>query len=474
MGVSFPNGLKKALRDACSLAKEAIAQEKGILVVTHNDADGLSSGGILHKAFLREGYQVHTRSVKQLDRDVLKEISKSKAELVIFSDLGAGVLDDISELFNCDIIILDHHQPVECEHELIHVNPHNVGIDGSREISSSGVAYLFAKEMNKKNQDLAGIAIVGAIGDMQDSTGELIGLNKIIQKDGEEAKVLRVEKDLRLYGRQTRPLFKAIEYTTEPFIPGLSGSESASLQFLSDLDIPIKKNDEFTKLADLSEEEKKRLTTALILRMIEHRIPPKIAESIVGDVFTLIKEDKRTPLRDAKEYATLLNGCGKYEKNGLGIAVVLGDRDQAYKEALEMLKDHKSYICSCYRWVSENMSKIKDEEVVYSFHAKDEINDSVLGAVISMVLNSRTLEEIKPIIAFAYDKNGKVKVSARATRELVERGVNLGKAMHFASEKVGGEGGGHNIAAGASIAIGDEEKFLRYAKEEIRRQLNAE
>jgi len=472
--MGIPHELKKALRDACSIAKEAITQEKRILVVTHNDADGLSAGGIIHKAFLREGYQVHTRSVKQLDRDVLKEISKSKAGLVIFSDLGAGVLDDIQELFNCDIIILDHHQPVECEHELIHVNPHNVGIDGSREISSSGVAYLFAKEMNRENQELAGIAIVGAIGDMQDSTGELIGLNKIIQKDGEEAKVLRVEKDLRLYGRQTRPLFKAIEYTTEPFIPGLSGSESASLQFLSDLDIPIKKNDEFTKLADLSEEEKKRLTTALILRMIEHRIPPKIAESIVGDVFTLIKEDKRTPLRDAKEYATLLNACGKYEKNGLGIAVVLGDRDQAYKEALEMLKDHKSYICSCYRWVSENMSKIKDEEVVYSFHAKDEINDSVLGAVISMVLNSRTLEEIKPIIAFAYDKNGKVKVSARATRELVEQGVNLGKAMHFASEKVGGEGGGHNIAAGASITIGDEEEFLKYAKEEIRRQLNAE
>jgi len=152
--MGIPHELKKSLHDASSLAKETIAQEKRILVVTHNDADGLSAGGIIHKAFLREGYRVHTRSVKQLDRDVLKEISKSKAGLVIFSDLGAGVLDDIQELFNCDIIILDHHQLVECEHELIHVNPHNVGIDGSREISGSGIAYLFAKEMNKKTKTL--------------------------------------------------------------------------------------------------------------------------------------------------------------------------------------------------------------------------------------------------------------------------------------------------------------------------------
>jgi len=470
--MGIPPELRDALREACSLAKEAITQEKSILIVTHNDADGLSAGGILHTTFLREEYKAHTRSVKQLDKDVLKEISKEKFEIVIFSDLGAGVLDDINEFFKCKVIVLDHHQPLDGEYDIIHVNPHYSGIDGSREISGSGITYLFAKNINKKNQDLAGIAVVGAIGDMQDATGELLSLNKIIQKDVEEAGVLRVEKDLRLYGRQTRPLFKAIEYTTEPFIPGLSGSESASLQFLSDLNIPVKKNDEFTKLADLEEEEKKRLTTALILKMIEYKIPPKKAESIVGDVFTLIKEDKRTPLRDAKEFATLLNGCGKYEKNGLGIAVVLGDRDKAYKEALEMLKGHKNYICSCYRWISSNMDRIRDDEIVYSFHAKDEVNDSVLGAVISMVLNSRTLESIKPIIAFAYDKNGKVKVSARATRELVEQGINLGKAMHYASEKVGGEGGGHTIAAGASIAIGEEEKFLKYAKEEIGRQLN--
>ena len=466
------------LREAASLVKEAISEEKSILILTHNDADGLSGGGIVHRAILRENFRAHTRSLKQIDTDILKKIKKEdNFDVIIFVDMGSGTFTEISEFFEGKmVIILDHHQPKEGKETdwVIHVNPHFYGIDGSREISGSGVAYLFVRELDKRNADLADLAIVGAVGDMQDATGELIGINKLIQKEGERLGILRVEKDLRLYGRQTRPLFKAIEYTTEPFIPGLSGSESASLQFLNDLDIPIKKDDEFTRLADLTEEERRRLTTALILRMIEHKVPPKVAESIVGDVFTLLREDEKTPLRDAREYATLLNGCGKHEKSGIGIAVVLGDRKEMYNNALHMLKEHKSYICSCYRWISNNLDRIRDEGEFYTFHAKDEINENVLGTVVSMVLNSRALEPLKPIIAFAFDKDGKVKVSARATRELVDKGINLGKVMLVASQKVKGEGGGHNIAAGASIEKGTEENFIFYAKKELKKQLENE
>jgi len=89
-----------------------------------------------------------------------------------------------------------------------------------------------------------------------------------------------------------------------------------------------------------------------------------------------------------------------------------------------------------------------------------------------MVLNSRVLNPIKPIIAFSLTTEGDVKISSRGTKELIDMGLNLGKAMQFASEKVGGEGGGHNIAAGAKIGEGNEEGFLKYAKIEIRRQLS--
>lgn len=465
------------LKEAAGIFKELLSGEVVPRVVTHNDADGLSAGGVIHSAMLRAGLPVHTRSLKQLDAVTIGEITKEKPPLVIFVDLGSGQLEEIREklLDKTRVFVLDHHQPKEVIHDnLVHVNPHIHGVDGAREVSGSGMGYLFARELNKENLDLAGLAIVGAVGDIQDADGELKGPNKEILRDGIESGVIKVEKDLRLYGRQTRPLYKALEYTTEPFIPGLSGSESACVQFLSDLDIPLKKNDGFTMLADLDKDERQRLTTALILKMIENRVPPKFAESIVGEVYTLLKEEKRTPLRDAKEYATLLNGCGKHERYGIGLAITLGERSKLYTQALEMLKEHKGYLSECYAWISVNQDRILDGEVLYSFHAKDEIDENVLGTVAGMVLNSRSLNPIKPIIAFAFTKDGEVKVSSRGTRELIEKGLNLGKAMLYASEKVGGEGGGHDIAAGAKIGKGKEEEFLESAKEEIRRQLQNE
>ena len=56
--------------------------------------------------------------------------------------------------------------------------------------------------------------------------------------------------------------------------------------------------------------------------------------------------------------------------------------------------------------------------------------------------------------------NDLVKVSARGTRKLVDRGLDLAVAMREAAQAAGGQGGGHNIASGAGIPVGSEEGFL--------------
>lgn len=461
-------------KEASALLMEHLQNGEVPKVITHNDADGITAGAIAHRSILREGYPAQTRVVKQLNEDIIAELAKEDARLVIFTDMGSGQLPEIKKhlLDKSFVIVIDHHEPEELEHEnLAHLNPHFHGIDGAREVSGSGMSYLFFKAINKKNADLSSLAVVGALGDIQDAAGKLIGPNSEILKNGTKAGVLKAEKDLRLFGRQTRPLYKALEYTTEPFIPGLSGSESSCIQFLKDLDIPVKKGGDFIMLADLDPDERQRLVTALILKMIEHQIPPKVAEGIVGEVYTLIKEEKRTPLRDAREFATILNACGKNKNQSIGLAICLGERGEMYRRALNLLKEHKTYLSSCYGWISENVDKIKEKDALYHFHAGDEVNENVLGTVASMVLNSRILKSVKPVIAFAHTEDGDIKVSSRGNKELIERGLNLGKAMSYASEKIDGKGGGHDIAAGAKIKIGEEEEFLQYVEEKIKEQM---
>ncbi len=74
-----------------------------------------------------------------------------------------------------------------------------------------------------------------------------------------------------------------------------------------------------------------------------------------------------------------------------------------------------------------------------------------------------------PLLAFARAEDG-VKVSARSPRHLVRRGLNLAEIMKRAAASVGGEGGGHNVAAGATIPEGSEDEFLQIVDRMVKEQ----
>ena len=74
------------------------------------------------------------------------------------------------------------------------------------------------------------------------------------------------------------------------------------------------------------------------------------------------------------------------------------------------------------------------------------------------------------IPAFAMADDG-VKVSARADKSLGERGLDLSRIMSEASEKVGGYGGGHNVAAGATIPPSKKEEFLDIVEDIVSSQI---
>ncbi len=88
-----------------------------------------------------------------------------------------------------------------------------------------------------------------------------------------------------------------------------------------------------------------------------------------------------------------------------------------------------------------------------------------------MLLNTEDVDKELPLIGFAHTENGEVKVSARATQNLVDRGLDLATALTHAAKEFNGIGGGHNIAAGATIPKGKEEEFLQAVEREIKLQL---
>lgn len=450
--------------EAAKLISECVKESGFIHVVSHLDADGLAAGGVLGKALWRLGANFRVRIQQWVDEKIVADIAADKPELTILADLGSGYLDVLSEhLSNHKIIVLDHHQPIGSATNNIHqVNPHLHGIDGSKDVSGAGVAYFVARAIDDANRDLADIAVVGALGDLQDKYEQraLGGLNEKIIADGLSSGCLKVEKDLMLFGRETRPIHKALAYTTSPFLPGISGEEDKSLAFLASLGIKLKDKDKWRVLRDLSEDEKQRLCSELSDHLISKGFPSDVL-NLVGFVYTLLHEEPWTPLRDAREFSVLLNGTGRMEKAGLGVAICMGDRGSALEEAEAVLKEYRRTITKYLSWLTEEPGRIDELENIYVVRGGDFINEKIIGTLSSILSTSMPKPE-KPIIAYAtVPEEDIVKISARTLITLTRKGLDLGEIMRVAAEKFDGKGGGHNIAAGAQVPIESVDAFVK-------------
>ena len=470
-------GFLNSAEQAAKTIVETVKQDGLIQVFSHLDADGVAAAGIIGKALFRLDARFRIRITQWIEDKIVSEVLSDKPKLVIFTDLGSGYIDLLNQkLSDFKIAILDHHQVVGEESDnFVHVNPHLHGIDGARDISGSGVAYFVAKALDRVNVDLAPVAIVGALGDLQDKYDQrmLKGMNEKIVEDATGAGFLTVEKDLIFFGRETRPILKALASTTSPFIPGISGEEEKSLAFLKSLGIEPRNGDKWRALRDLSEDEKKRLCSKLADHLVSIGLHYEV-NNLIGHVYTLSREEPWTPLRDAREFAVLLNGTGRMDKAGLGVAVCMGDRGPALEEANKVLEDYRRSINKYLGWVMEKPERMKEFQNIYVVYGEDFINDKMVGAVSSILTSSLPNPE-KPLIAYAnLQEEGIAKISARTMDIVINKGVNLGEIMQIAAERFQGKGGGHNIAAGAQVPVERIDDFVKLVDELVGKRLKGE
>ncbi|MEM4268295.1 MAG: DHH family phosphoesterase [Candidatus Woesearchaeota archaeon] len=429
---------------------------KSIKIVSHLDADGICACAILTKALSNENRHFSISILPQLDRRIIMSLAEDTAGLIIFSDFGSGQIDAIKKfLSGKKIIILDHHQPQNetIPENFVHVNPHLFGIDGSKEISGAGVSYLFAKALNKKNRELAHLAIIGAIGDNQENYG-FIGINSRLLELAERCGKISVQNGLRLFGANTRPIHKLLEYCFTPYIPGVTGTETGAIAFLKSLGINPKKGSKWKMLEDLTKEEQRRLLEGLILRRMNEETP----EAVYGPIYTICEETGM--LRDAKEFSTVLNACGRLDKASLGIGICLGD-NTSKERVFSVVHEYKRQIMEALKWYEEQSENIVSGEGFIIINAKNELLPTMVGTLASIISRSVNIPAGTYILSMARTEDFMVKVSLRIAGKA---NADLNKTLGFLVERVGGQAGGHKSAAGALIPQNKEQLFVEIAK----------
>lgn len=440
----------------------AIPKNEPIRVVGHLDADGICSSAITIHALVRLGRKYSLSILPTLTDESLKLLKDESERLFVFVDLGSGNIDSIGRILdNKKIFILDHHHPQSdvFYYNITHVNPHLFDIDGSNEVSGSGVAFLFMREL-VNNNDMSRIAIVGAIGDIQENNG-FLRINKEILDIAASNKLIEIRRGLRFFGVQTRPLYKILQYSSDIAIPGVTGSESGSINFLLGLGINPKNNKGWRKIADLSEDEKKTLIAGIIMK----RSKDSGSQDIFSNNYLLVGEVEDSPFRDAKEFATLLNSCGRLGKASIGIGACLNDK-RMKDMAVQNLNDYRKEIVNALNWYKDNADseKIFKGKNYIIINAQDEVLPTIIGTLGSILSKSADIPKNQFIMSLARNDDETTKISLRISGN--PDNVNLKDIISMVIERINhGSAGGHVFASGAVISTDYEDIFIKTAIE---------
>lgn len=453
-------------------AKEMIENSKDIKVYSHIDCDGICSGAILSTILDRQNKE---HEIEFVNLDVLDNIDLDH-ELTIFSDLGSGQNIDGKAKENQKIIVLDHHPPLrdinygeDKNYSFLEINPMHHGIDGSYYVCGGGLCYFLAKEF--EYNDLSWIGLLSAIGDMQNTkSGHFEGLNEIIQQDAIDGGYLKLTKnDINIYGRNTRPLFVALSYFSDVKLP-ITNNTNETMAVLEELGIDEKHNRK--TLNELTMEEKGKIynyLTGMISKVVPGRYVKYIPQLIIGDSYTFLKEDPASFLRDASEFSTAMNACGRNHEEKIAMEVLKGDRFVALDELEAVSLNHRRNLAQAISKVAEgDETNIIEIENLQYFDG-DGIKPEIVGTITGMILGYCNWK--KPIIGFTQTDSEGLKISLRCSRLLSYDGIHFGNIIRQVAGKVGGTGGGHAMACGAYIPLEKKSEFIQLFNEELNGKL---
>jgi RecJ-like exonuclease len=457
--------LAEALKPFCEKLRLVIENGSEIAVITHIDADGITSGSIIATALARLGARYSIRAVSDMNPGIIERMRIEDRSFYVITDLGGGWASDLRKALDDRWAIIDHHQIPEQEiltdDDGQILNAWKYGIDGGREVPAGGMAYMIASALDKKNRDLSCVAVVSAVADRQDQGDKrsLTGLNSEILKTAQSLGLISVQLDIMLTGRETRPLHEALAYTSFPYMDGLTWNREGCHALLKNAGIKLKEDGRWRVLAEFSQEEKGAILDAIAKFVATStRAATHVIDDLIGYVYTLSGEDKRSQLRDAREFSTMLNACGRIGKAGVGIAICMGDRNDMLSAGEEIVSTYRATLRNYISTIFADKWRLVDDGRNVFVNGDGLVAEDMLGAVSSLLSGSPSLGG-RLLFVRTLTNDGTYKFSSRKALGSTSQ-ANLGLIMRYCAEAFKGAGGGHSAAAGCRIPSSALEDFV--------------
>jgi len=431
-----------------SHAADIVRGHDFIQVYSHYDADGVSAASIIAQTLLREGKEFRVTLFTTLNDYNMDLIRATKAECIIITDLGASYIDQLDAMKN-DIVVLDHHTIIAEAQRVCYANPHLYGIDGMTSGCGATMALLFSVTMRESNWDLVQVAMAGIAGDRQHING-LSGLNTYLLAEGKKRGFIEeMPGSLIPAGKLDTGLF----LSTDPYIRGVSGDEAGVAKLLDDAGIDLSKS-----YMELTEEEKRKLSSLIAIKLTQQGMLEQSMNEIARTRYYLTGFKM-----DAEYLSSVLNSCGRSGFGGMGVSAGMGDMKAIEMGAELMHTSDKDVVANMVELDKKGLNQRKH------FQWFDSTDSGFTGMLCGISMQCIGNPD-KPTIGMNQSKDP-VNISSRGMWVQLDRGINLAVAMREACASVGGEGGGHKIAAGGSIPADMVEQFLEKLDSILEEQL---
>jgi single-stranded-DNA-specific exonuclease len=465
----------QALKHFCEKLRKVVEEGNEVAIISHLDADGIASASIMAMALRRMGARYSVRTVSGMNESVLETMKADGRDFYMITDLGGGWISALRKTIGDKWQIIDHHQVTKVESSKEEaqkddsqiLNPWEFGIDGGREISAGGMAYLVASTLDSKNHDLSAIAVVSAVADKQDH-GEkksFVGLNAEILKTAQSLGIISVDLDILLNDRETSPVHEALAYSLFHYIDGLTWNREGCYLLLKNAGIKLRDdNGRWRVLTDFSQEEKTTIVEVIarFAATSDKRLYDIMLDNLFGYVYTLTKEDKRSQLRDAREFSTLLNACGRKGSSGVAIAICMGDRSTALNNGEEIMSTYKMTLRSNIHTILNEKWRLSDDGKTIFINGDGVLEEDMVGAVSNLLSKSPSLRGRLLFVRTLTD-NDSYKFSSRKGIDCQSH-ANLGILMEECAHTLNGVGGGHSEAAGCTIPSHTLDRFIACIK----------
>jgi len=446
--MAAPSGIPDALWSRVLRGVDVLSGVDRIRVLCHYDGDGATSAAILARTFTGWGKSFHVSLTPVLDDATIARVREESNLAYVVADMGSGQLDLIERLGR-PTVVLDHHMPLRDSEAVAHVNPHLTGIDGAHGACGATTAFAFALAVDERNWNLAGIAMAGAIADRQ-HVPAYDGMNAPLFEEAVRRGVLRKERGPSI---PDRPLGEALASSYVPYFAGISNRPDDAAKALRRLSI-----DATTAWGGLSPEERRTLVSFLATHLMRQGAISEAVEMLVDDRYWIPELG-----RFAADLSDAVNACCRVAGEGLAVALAMGD-PAAATEAEAHRRTYGDRVLAHLARL-ERDGPFVGKHLGFFYCEEPMLAGNVAGIAIQHLWNGA-----RPLLALSVT-DSTTRVSARGTKALVARGLDLAAVLREAATAVGGSGGGHNVASGATIPKGREEKFVALADELVGLQL---